>query len=120
MSACWRWFFACGFAQPGVSNRSALCFRIAVKRLTDVQSDQDLRQVPRCKHADADRHRVFNWAGCDRTPGSFAFTATNSFGSIAFVASEAAATPEPGSLFLMGSGALLGLRSYGKRRMIAV
>jgi len=62
----------------------------------------------------------FNWAGYDRTPGSFEFTATNSFGSIAFVASEAAPTPEPASLLLMGSGALLGLRSYRKRRMIAV
>jgi len=57
----------------------------------------------------------FNWTGYDRTPGSFEFTATNSGGSIAFVASDAAPVPEPGSLMLMGSGALMGLGRLRRR-----
>jgi hypothetical protein len=57
----------------------------------------------------------FNWAGYDRTRGSFAFTGTNSGGSLAFVASEAAPVPEPASLLLMGSGAAMGLGRLRRR-----
>jgi hypothetical protein len=58
----------------------------------------------------------FSWAGYDRTAGSFEFTGTNSGGSIAFVASEAAPVPEPASLVLMASGAAMGLGKLRRRR----
>jgi hypothetical protein len=58
----------------------------------------------------------FTWSGYDRTPGSFEFTGTNSGGSIAFVASDAAPVPEPASMVLMGSGALAGLNRLRRRR----
>jgi len=57
----------------------------------------------------------FNWTGYDWTPGSFEFTGTQSGGSIAFVASDAAPVPEPGSLMLMGSGALMGVGRLRRR-----
>ena len=59
----------------------------------------------------------FNWTGYDRTVGSFEFTGTQSGGSIAFVASETAPAPvpEPASLFLMGSGAMLGFGRLRRR-----
>ena len=59
---------------------------------------------------------MFYWAGYDPTPGAFEFTGTNSGGSMAFVASEAAPVPEPASIVLMGSGALAGLNKLRRRR----
>ena len=57
----------------------------------------------------------FNWTGYDRTHGTFEFTGTNSEGSIAFVASDAAPVPEPASLVLMASGAAMGLGRLRRR-----
>ena len=62
----------------------------------------------------------FNWTGFDRTYGTFEFTGTNSGGSIAFAASDAAPVPEPASLVLMASGAAMGLGRLRRRRKSAV
>jgi hypothetical protein len=62
----------------------------------------------------------FNWTGFDRTYGTFEFTGTNSGGSIAFVASDAAPVPEPASLVLMASGAAMGLGRLRRRRKSAI
>ena len=62
----------------------------------------------------------FNWTGFDRTYGTFEFTGTNSGGSIAFAASDAAPVPEPASLVLMASGAAMGLGRLRRRRKSAI
>jgi len=60
---------------------------------------------------------VFNWAaaGFDPTPGYFTFTGNNLGGSLSFSASETTPTPEPASLFLMGTGAVAGFGSLRRR-----
>jgi hypothetical protein len=61
----------------------------------------------------------FNWAGFDRTGGFFEFSSTALGGSLAFVASEVTPVPEPASMLLLGSGALMGLRKLRRRKLAA-
>jgi len=61
----------------------------------------------------------FNWAGFDRTGGFFEFSSTALGGSLAFVASEVTPVPEPASMLLLGSGALMGLRKLRRRQSVS-
>jgi hypothetical protein len=58
----------------------------------------------------------FRWAGYDQTPGPYEYTPTDRWVCGGLVAPDAAPTPEPTSLLLLGTGAVLAFRSHRKRQ----